>query len=151
MEAFAFAVELISTISVIVSLIYLAFSIRENTRSMRRAAGRDIHRDLHDLGRYFIQMPDLTELYFKSLENPQDLTPVERFRMENLFNYIFSSFHSALAYHKDKLIDDEEVDTYAQAIRPLFEQPVVAEWWEKQGQFTLGKEFREVVFKRGSA
>jgi hypothetical protein len=150
MEPFAFTAELISTISVIVSLIYLAFSIRENTRSMRRAAGRDILRDLNDLGRYFIQMPDLAELYLKSYQKPGDLTPAERLRMESLFNYIFSSYQSALEYHKDKLIDDDAVDTYAQAIRPLFDQPVVSEWWEKQGQFTLGKDFRDTVFKRGT-
>ena len=37
MEAFGFAAQLISTISVVVSLVYLAFQIRENTRSMRKS------------------------------------------------------------------------------------------------------------------
>ena len=118
METFAFAAELISTISVIVSLIYLALSIRENTRSMRRAAGRDLLRDMNDLSRYFIQNQDLTELYLKSIENPQDLSAAQRFRIERLINYVFTSFQSALDYHNDKLIDNEVVDTYAQAIRP---------------------------------
>ena len=150
METFTFIAELISTISIIVSLIYLAFSIRENTRSMRRSAGRELLRDMNDLSRYFIQNPDLTELYLKSIENPQDLSSAERFRIERLINFVFTSFQSALDYYNDKLIDNEDVNTYAQAIRPLFDQPVVAEWWETQGQFTLGKDFREIVFKRGS-
>jgi hypothetical protein len=150
METFAFVAELISTISVIASLIYLAFSIRENTRSMRRTAGRELLRDMNDLSRYFIQDQDLTELYLASIEKPQDLTPAERFRIERLLNYVFTSFQSALDYHKDKLIDNEAVITYAQAIRPLFDQPVVGEWWEREGQYTLGQDFRDTVLKRGS-
>jgi hypothetical protein len=117
---------------------------------MRRAAGREIMRDMNDLSRYFIQMPDLGELYLKSSEKPGDLTPAERFRFERLINYIFTSFQPVLDYHKDKLIDQESVYTYAQAIRPLFDQPVVAEWGEKHGQFTLGQDFRKVVFEKGS-
>lgn len=150
MEAFAFAAELISTISVIVSLVYLAFTIRENTRSMRRAAGREITRDLNDLARYFIQMPDLNKLYFRALEKPQELTLAERFRLERLITYIFSSFQSALEYHKDGHIGNELINTYAQGINPLFKQPVVIEWWDKEGQFTFGQEFRDEVLERRS-
>ncbi len=148
METFAFATELISTISVIVSLIYLAFKIRENTRSMRRTAAREITRDLNDLARYFIQMPDLNELYFRSIEKPQKLTPAERLRLESLFAYIFSNFQTAIEYHKDGHLGDETIDTYAQSIQPLFEQPVVVDWWEKQGQYTFGPKFRDEVLGR---
>jgi hypothetical protein len=105
---------------------------------------------MNDLSRYFIQNPDLTELYLKSIENPQDLSPSERFRIERLINFVFTSFQSALGYHNDKLIDNEAVDIYAQAIRPLFDKPIVAEWWEAYGQSILGQDFREVVFRRGS-
>jgi hypothetical protein len=147
METFAFIAELISTISVIVSLIYLASKIRENTRSMRRAAEREITRDLNELSRYFIEMPDLTELYFRSQEQPQELTPSERFRLERLYAYIFSSFQSALAYHKDGHLGDESIKTYAKSIQPLFDQPIVSEWWEKEGQFTFGSKFHDDVLK----
>jgi hypothetical protein len=148
METFAFAAELISTISVIVSLIYLAFKIHENTRLMRRAAERDITRNLNDLARYFIEMPDLTELYFRSLEQPQELTPSERFRLERLFAYIFGNFQSTLEYHKDGHLGDGAIDKYTQGIQPLFEQPIVGEWWEKEGKFTFGSKFRDHVLKR---
>lgn len=84
MEAFAFVAQLISTISVIVSLVYLAFKIPQNTRAMRRPAARDIVRDLNELGRYFIEMPDVDELYLRALEQPQELTVAERFRFQRL-------------------------------------------------------------------
>ena len=36
MEAFAFVVQLLTAISIVVSLVYLAAQIRENTRAMQR-------------------------------------------------------------------------------------------------------------------
>ena len=59
-ETFQFLFQLLSAFSVVVSLVYLAFQIRENTRAMRRAASRDIIRDLNELGRMFIEFPDLS-------------------------------------------------------------------------------------------
>lgn len=144
-ETFSFLFQLLSAISVIVSFIYLAFQIRQNTRAMRRAAGRDIVRDLNELGRYFIEFPDLNELYLRALEKPQELTAGERFRFERLITHVFSSFEMALEYHRDGLLSDESIDQYAQAILPLFDNPAVKEWWEKEGQFSFSQRFRGLV------
>jgi hypothetical protein len=84
--------------------------IRENTRSLRRAAEREIARDLNELSWYFIELPDLIQLYFKSLELPQELNFVERFRLERLFSYIFSAFQSALEYHKDGHLSEAAIE-----------------------------------------
>jgi hypothetical protein len=151
MEAFAFVAQLISTISVVVSLVYLAFKIRQNTRAVRRAAARDILRDLNELGRYFIELPDLDELYLRALERPQELTVAERFRFQRLITYIFSSFQMALEYHTDGLLSDEDYEAYAQGILQLFESSVVMEWWETEGRFVFGQRFRDLVSERGAA
>ena len=151
MEAFGFVVQLLSAISIVVSLVYLAVQIRENIRAMRRAATRDITRDLNDLGRFFIEMPDLNELYLKALGQPQELTAAERFRFERLITHTFSSFEMALEYHKDGLLGDETIETYGRAVLQLFESSVVMEWWEKEGQFTFSQRFRDLVSERKAA
>ena len=148
MEAFAFVAQLISTISVVVSLVYLAFQIRENTLSMRRAATRDITRELNELGRHFIQVPDLSELYLKALGQPQELTPAERFRFERLMTYISSGFETALDYHKQGLLDDEMIETYGQGFLQVFDSPAVMEWWEREGHFSFSQTFRDLVSER---
>ncbi len=150
-ETFSFLFQLLSAISVIISLIYLAFQIRQNTRTMQRAASRDIVRDLNELGRYFIEFPDLNELYLRALEKPQELTVAERFRFLRLITYVCSSFEMALEYHRDGLFSDESIDTYAQGILPLFDNPAVKEWWEKEGQFLFSHSFRDLVSEREAA
>ena len=95
-QYFLFLFEAISAISVVVSLIYLAFQIRGNTRAMRREATRDIIRDLNEQNRMFITVPDLSVLYLKTIEQPQELTAVERLRFQSVVTYSLASFEMAL-------------------------------------------------------
>jgi len=144
METFAFVAQLISTFSVIVSLVYLAFQIRENTRSVRRAAERDITRDLNDLGRYFIEMPDLAELYLKALAQPQELTAAERLRFERLLTHTVSSLQMAFEYHAAGQLGDETMQAYSQGVLQLLDNPAVMEWWEREGH-VFSQRFRKLV------
>ena len=112
-QSFSFLFELISAVGVIISFIYLAVQIRQNTRAMRRAASRDIIRDPNDLNRFFIQSPDLVELHLTANEHPQELTVEERFRFQRLITYMFASFELALEYHRDGLLGDESIEAYA--------------------------------------
>jgi hypothetical protein len=150
-ETFSFLFQLISAIGVIVSFVYLAVQIRQNTRAMRRAASRDIVRDLNEFGRMFIEYPDLGKLYLTALEQPQDLTAEERFRFERLVGYVFASFELALEYHGDGLLSDEGIEAYTQSILQLFERSAVAEWWGKEGQYTFSQRFRDLVSERRAA
>ena len=150
MEAFAFVVQLLSAISIVVSLVYLAVQIRENIRSMRRAAVREVTRDLNDFGRFFIEVPDLNELFLKALERPQELTVAERLRFERLLTHQFSNFQMALEYHKDGLLSDETIEIYGQSVLQLFDSPAIMECWEKESHL-FSQQFRELVSERKAA
>ena len=145
MEAFAFVVQLLSAISIVVSLVYLAFQIRENTRAMRRAATRDIARDLNEFNRMLIEAPDVDHLMLKATERPQELTAAERMRFQAVVAYLLSSFEIARDYHADGLLGDETIEPYTQAVRQFFENPVVVEWWENQGQFQFSRRIRDLA------
>ncbi len=95
---------------------YLAVQIREHTQAQRRDAMRELARDLTDVGRYFIEIPDLDELYPKALGQPHELTTVERFRFERLIAHQLSSFQTALGYHEDKLLGDETSEVYSRGV-----------------------------------
>ena len=150
-EFFLFLFEVISAISVVVSLVYLAFQIRGNTRAMRREATRDIIRDLNEQNRMVITVPDLNELYLKTLEQPQELTAVERARFRSVITYSIASFEMALDYYKDGLLSNEHIEKYTKGILQLFENPVVMEWWEKEGQFTFSQTLGDLVLERRAA
>jgi hypothetical protein len=133
---------------VIASLIYLAFEIRQNTRAMRRAATQEIHRSLNDQARCLVESPDLAALYFRASQRPQELTGEERFRFQFLLAYVFSNFELAIEYYREGLLGDEMIEGYVKGIRPLFENPLVVEWWEAEGQGTFSPELRDLVAKQ---
>jgi len=56
---YSFIFDVLSAISVVISILYLGYQIRQNTRAIRRTVARDIVRDLNELGGFFIEMPDL--------------------------------------------------------------------------------------------
>jgi len=149
-QPFLFVFEVISAISVVVSLIYLAFQIRGNTRAMRREATRDIIRDLNEQNRMLITVPDLGELYLKTLEQPQELTAGERLRFQSVITYSLANFEMALDYYRDGLLRDEHIEKYTEGMLQLFENPVVMEWWEKEGQFIFSQALQDLVSARRS-
>jgi len=74
--------QAVAIIGVIVSLVYLAYEIRQNTRTMRRTASMEIVRSLNDLGRYFLEYPELAQLYLNMNEQPQQLSELDHFRYQ---------------------------------------------------------------------
>ena len=143
--------EVIGAIAVIISLIYLAVQIRENTQAMRRAATQDIHRSLNEQARCLVESPDLAALFFKASQRPSELTGEENFRFQMLLTYVLSNFELALEYYREGLLGNDMIEGYVQGIRPLFENPLVAEWWEAEGQGTFSPELRDLFPKQPDA
>lgn len=66
LESLTLLFELAFAIGVIVSLVYLAVQIRQNTGAIRRAAAREIVRDLNDHGRFLIESPHLVQVHLRA-------------------------------------------------------------------------------------
>jgi hypothetical protein len=95
--------------------------------------------------------PDLAALYFKASQRPEELTGEERFRFQFLLAYVLSNFELAIEYYREGLLGDDMIEGYVKGIRPLFENPVVAEWWEAEGQGLFSPELRDLVAKPPAA
>ncbi len=147
LSEYSFFFDAMSAIGVVVSILYLGYQIRQNTRAMRRNVARDIVRDLNELGRFFIEMPDLIQIYFKANDQSDSLSAEERFRFQILAMRVMSNFDLAISYHKDGLIDDPSVETYAQSVRQLYRSPIVKEWWRHEGHAMYSAELRDLVEK----
>ena len=135
----------------IASPIYLAFEIRQNTRAMRRAATQDIHRSLNEQARCLVESPDLAALAFRASQRPEELTGEERYRFQMLLTYLFSNFELAIEYYREGLLGDNMIEGWMKGIRPLFENPLVVEWWEAEGQGTFSPELRDLLYKQPDA
>ena len=141
----SFIFDLISAVGVITSVIYLGYQIRQNTRAIKRSISREIVYDLNEFGRFFIEMPDIIEIFLASNEKPETLTPSEQFRLQILMTNLFSNFDLALDYHKDGLMDEASINTYAQNLAQLISNPVIREWWQENGERLYSEDLRNLV------
>jgi hypothetical protein len=141
----SFIFDLISAVGVITSVLYLGYQIRQNTKAIKRSVSRDIVHDLNDFGRFFIEMPDIVDIFLTSNDKPETLTAGEQFRLQILMTNLFSNFDLALDYHKDGLLDEASINTYAQNLAQLITNPVINDWWQKNSEGLYSEDLRNLV------
>ena len=90
--------EIVGAIAVVVSLIYLAIQIRQNTHqialSMESTKLAAFERNIESGNRareILISDPELVALFLKGIADFRSLNPTERFRCDNLLRILFSS------------------------------------------------------------
>lgn len=71
------AAELVGAIAVVVTLVYLAIQIRQNTRSVATATYDSVMTGFNDLNVELMRDPDLLSLYLRGTEHPESLTEAE--------------------------------------------------------------------------
>ena len=81
LEQLAFLAQIIGTVAIVVSLIYVAVQIRQNNRHLAHEAQRTRAQSYRD---NMALMADNADIYIRDL-NGQALTPEEAFRMDRMW------------------------------------------------------------------
>ena len=66
--------ETIAAIGVIVSLVYLAVQIEQNTKAVRAASYQEVANGVTNFQSQLAQNESLSKVYIKGLENPEQLS-----------------------------------------------------------------------------
>jgi hypothetical protein len=162
--------EFVGAIAVVVTLVYLALQIRQNTahlaqntRSVQLAALEANVQSGNRVRELLIMDPKLSDLHLKGLEEYAQLDRNERLRFAMLLQNLFSTLQASYfrtrilrAPVKRRPIDGNTVggDLYPtpfsdgkSLLDSLLEHPGVREWWDRnQGHYH--PEFIEVVKER---
>ena len=77
--------EIVGAVAVVATLGYLALQIRQNTHELRASSFRDVFTAYSNARRSTLENPDVSELHFKALEQPDEMTGAERYRLEQLY------------------------------------------------------------------
>jgi hypothetical protein len=93
--------ELTAAIGVILSLVYLAAQIRQNTRSVRAASYQSWFDSYGALSNFILASPELHALIHRGTFDPEKLTPEERRRFNGMMRRSFRLFEN-LYYQRPK-------------------------------------------------
>ncbi len=130
LEALANLGEVIGAIAVVISLIYLAVQVRQNTRAQHIENSSRILDRTAAMQAALSRDPAMSALFSKGVSDPQQLTPRERIQ----FTWAMYEFFGALEFMffaaRENSIPDEIWQRWSSAAAWWLSFPGVQAWWK---------------------
>ena len=125
-EALGAIGELVGAAAVLITLVYLARQMRQNTKAVRIAARATLQEAFSGVADMLASSPEIAELYLKGCVDYRALSKTDRLRFSGVLqNYLFSID----ILHEQASEGLMEMTSVLEMVQPLFKQPGVCDWW----------------------
>lgn len=130
-EAVGAVGEVVGAAAVVLSLLYVGSQIRQNTRTSRDEAIREIYvATTNQLN--VLAAPENTQCILRGLNDFGALSPEEKYRFDNLVGGIINLVEASVLSNDVDLIQDETMDAWSHFLGPrYFKYPGMVEWWHE--------------------
>ena len=134
LQKWALTAEVIGGIAIVISLLFVGYEVRENSKIVNSARLHDLSVNLQAELRW---SADMADIQVKAIETPNSLTAVEAFKMgEWLIAALLARQNEYYQYKKGML--DEEIWYQTQGItRLIMSEPFNKKWWETYDKSTF--------------
>lgn len=157
-DAIVAIVEVVGLIAVVVSLVYLAIQVRQNSQLISQntfvARSAMVHETSVFYARFFEMIADNSELasIFRRGVDSEELDPDDITRFESLMEVYFTSLENMDHQFKSDLYFDEDDDEdliwfMAPAYRDMLTCSYGSNWWERTGKARCTPSFYEKIQK----
>lgn len=121
--------ELLGSLGVIVSLLYVSTQIRQNTRSMQASSYQTVVDAVNQVNRLLVQEEGLPGLVLRGQQNLAALEPEERIRFGAFLAHVIYNHEIALHLHKQGFLDQDSFDAHCASVVQVLKAPGAALWW----------------------
>ena len=129
-EGLATVAEIIGAIAIIVTLLYLAKQIRQNSRSMEIAALRDTTAQWNDWSAMLATSPDLAEIVARGNLSFAGLAEPEKLRYGAFVQSFFDNAESFRTLVVDHRVE-KDLEVIETIVRRRLHYTGFVEWWEE--------------------
>ena len=136
--------ELVAAVGVIVSLIYLARQIRQNTKSVQASAFQEVMRDGYGIIDLLASDADLSHIYWTGLHDLESLSSEERRRFGALMLGLFRRMENGVFQTERGMLDPASWVGMRNTVQRSLSQPGGAAWWSR-AQDLFSPAFQEYV------
>jgi len=127
--------EFVGAVAVVVSLLYLATQIRQNTQVVRASSYEDVARGTREFMALFVHDERLAQIYLRGVAQLDQLTPEERLQFEMLISHFFANFDVTVDLFNRRMIDDKMMAPFTRYAQSLLAEAGVADWWSQSQHF----------------
>jgi len=125
--------EFVAAVAVVISLIYLAVQIRQNTKSIRSASNQQILQGIAELNEFLGSTPEVTELFWRGSSNPESLSEEEWHRFIHIASAMIRRMELMFLNHRDGFVPVQMWEAQANNLRRWFSTPGVQRWFSELG------------------
>ncbi len=136
--------ELVGGIAVVLSLLYLAVQIRQNTRALRGAAHETASSRTTQYLTSVTATQEIHELWMRAHSDPTSVSESELYRYQRLLAASLGGIETVYWQHRRGNIEPEIWERWHRILRQLLEGPGVQHAW-KRDAIPLTSAFAEVV------
>jgi hypothetical protein len=141
-EAINAVSQLISSIAVVFSLLYLALQVHRSTRVAKIAAQDSASTALRDVTKPFMENAELARVWQVGLENLSALSPEDQARFFHAAYQFLKAFETIHFHYAYGLLDLELWEGWRELLRHYIAAPGMAHYW-KLRQELFSKRFQQ--------
>ena len=123
--------EFLGGLAVLVSLIYLALQIRQNTTSVRAATSASVSESLSRFTETLISQPELARLWFQGISNYDSLEDQARNQFGMALLTYMRRVENAFYQHARGFVDPDHWQTTERILTRSMSRPGVLRWWSE--------------------
>ena len=142
-EAIVAVSEVIGTVAVVATLIYLAIQIREGTKATNAATRESVSKSSLEFLLQISGSAETTEIFLKGLHS-DSLEPVDLMRFDMIIHAAFEIFDSTYSQWRRGVLIDEDWEKWREVMSDYVAYEGVQASWARQGK-NFSPAFREYV------
>ena len=136
--------EFVAAVGVIISLIYLALQIRQNTASIRTSTQHQLASVFAAANVIMGSSPDAAWVYLRGLQDPDELTEEEVARFASLLQAASRLYENVFYQRQAGALADPAWFGWVQSMKATFSGPGARAWW-KARRFMFHSEFCQFI------
>jgi len=133
-EAIGAVSELVGTIAVVVSLIYVGLQIRQSTTVARSATRQSVTELMIENGKDLVADPHLADAFIRDLRGEQ-LEPVDRIRLFGRAYMAMRNWENIHYQYRTGMLTEDEWRGIRLNLEAVFEWQTIRTYWENEKQF----------------
>ena len=123
--------EFIGAMAVVISLLYLAVQIRQNTRSLRASAHQMITVQIAELNRTIVEQPEVASILERGFADGNSLTTEESRRFNAYNSARFRHYDNIYYQYRAGMLEESQWQGLSNLLCVhLTQQPGLRQWWE---------------------
>jgi hypothetical protein len=129
--------EFVGAIGVVISLVYLAQQMSQNTTSVRAASFNSMVQNSIRLLEHSFRDSEFADFLYRAEVDPQGLTPTERVRWDAYMTAVYRHFGNLVYQHRVGALDDQMWESYRSTLKEHVRTPSWAAWFDlNSGRFS---------------